>query len=122
VVAAFYFAAFAFCGLQIAMWLKGKQHERFGLALLIIFFAAGALCLASGIFTALGGFAGVLKEVISGAGRLLVVPFAIIGWLAVASLWACGILLSLGAVLSPVDHIAAKPSVKPAKDRNDFAL
>jgi len=56
VVAAFYFAAFVFCGLQIAMWLKGKQQERFGLALLILFFAAGALCLTSGIFTALGGF------------------------------------------------------------------
>jgi hypothetical protein len=119
VVSAFYFAAAVFCALQVAEWLRGSRSERFGLALLIFFFAAGALCLAAGVFTATGGFERVLTEDISGAGRLLVVPFALIGWLAVASLWACGILLSLGAVLSPA---ASAPVQRLAKRQNDFAL
>ena len=119
VVAAFYFVAAIFCVLQIAAWLRGERSERFGLALLILAFAAGALCLASGVFTAMGGFAQVLREDISGAGRLLVVPFAVIGWLAMAAVWAFGILLSIGAVLTPVQVSGVK---KSSKRFNDFAL
>lgn len=130
VVAAFYFSAFAFCVVQVVSWLK-EDRERFGFALLILTFAAGALCLASGIFTALGGFEGVLNEVIEGAGRLLVVPFALIGWLAVAAAWASDILLSVGVLASPAVIPAAQQSgssvktvksVRPAKSRNDFML
>jgi len=122
VVAAFYFAAFLFCALQLALWLKEDQHEKFGLLLLILFFVAGALCLVSGVFTVLGGFARVLKEDISGAGRLLVVPFAVIGWLSVAVVWVCDILLSVGVVLRPVQSEAVMRPDKPRKNRNDFAL
>lgn len=119
VVTAFYFAAATFCALQIAAWLRGERSERFGLALLILAFAAGALCLASGVFTVLGGFAQVLREDISGAGRLLVVPFAVVGWFAALATWALGILLALSAVLSPTQAAVVK---KSGKRYNDFAL
>ncbi len=120
VVSAFYFAAFAFCVLQIIAWLRGGQSERFGLALLILAFAAAALSLASAVFTLTGGMARLFIEDISGAGRLLVVPFAVVGWLSVAVLWVFGILLSLGALLSPVQ--AAKKVSKSLKRYNDFSL
>lgn len=120
VVTAFYIAAAGYCALQIAYWLRGGQAQRFGLALLILAFAAGALCLASAVFIATGGMARVFVEDISGAGRLLVVPFAVIGWLAVAAVWALGILLALGEALSPVIHTNEKK--KPAKRQNDFML
>ncbi|MEL7604070.1 MAG: hypothetical protein AAGU77_13020, partial [Bacillota bacterium] len=51
VVAAFYFAAFVFCALQIAAWMVGGRPRRFGLALLIFAFAAAALCVASAAST-----------------------------------------------------------------------
>ena len=118
VVTVFYFAAAVFCALQIAAWLR-ERSERFGLALLIFAFAAGVLCLVSGVFTALGGFAQVLREDISGAGRLLVVPFAVIGWLTEAAVWVLGTLLALGAILTPMQAVSVK---KPGTRYNDFAL
>jgi hypothetical protein len=119
VVSAFYFAAAAFCALQIVEWLRSGRSERFGLALLILAFATGALCLASAIFTVTGGMSRLFIEDISGVGRLLFVPFAVIGWLAIAALWAFSILLSLGAVLSPAQGVNAQKSVKRY---NDFSL
>lgn len=118
VVAAFYFVAAIFCVLQIAAWLR-ERSERFGIALLILAFVGAALCFASGVFTALGGFAQVLREDISGAGRLLVVPFAVVGWAAVAAVWALGLLLSFSAALTPVRAVGVKRS---GKRQNDFAL
>jgi hypothetical protein len=118
-VTAFYFAAALFCTLQTVAWLRGEKRGRFGFALLILAFAAGALCLASGVFTALGGFAQVLREDISGVGRLLVVPFAVVGWLAVIAVWALETLLALDAVLSPAQAADVK---KSGRQYNDFAL
>lgn len=120
VVSAFYLAAFVFCVLQIIAWLRGGRSERFGLALLILAFAAAALSLASAVFTVTGGMARLFIEDISGAGRLLVVPFAVVGWLSIAVLWAFGILLSLGAVLRPVQ--AVKKASNSLKRYNDFSL
>jgi len=122
VAAAFYLSAAVFCALQIALWLTVRRSERFGLALLIVFFAAGALCLASGIFTATGGFAQVLLENISGAGRLLFVPFALIGWLAISAVWAADILLCVSTFAGSAVNTPASPIVKPPKSRNNFAL
>ena len=119
VASAFYFVALALFAVQVVAWLTGEKPKRFGLALLILAFAAGALSLAAGVFTVTGGMAQIFIEDISGAGRLLVVPFAVIGWLAVAAAWAFAVLLSLGAVLSPAQ---AQMAQQPAKRQNDFAL
>ncbi len=119
VVTAFYFSAVVLCVLQIAAWLRGERTERFGLGLLILVFVAAALCFASGAFTALGGFSQVLREDISGAGRLLVVPFAVVGWLAMAAVWAFSLLLSLSTALTPAHAAGTK---KSGKRYNDFAL
>ncbi len=112
VVSVFYFSAAAFCAVQIVAWLRGGRSERFGLGLLILAFAAGALSLASAVFTVTGGMARVFIEDISGAGRLLFIPFAVIGWLAVLALCAFGVLLNLGAVLSPARGFSAAKNVK----------
>ncbi len=122
VAAVFYFAAALFCVLQIALWLKGGRSERFGLALLIIFFVAGALCLVSGVITATGGFVQVIKEDISGAGRLLFVPAAALGWLAVGSVWIAGILISVSAMAAAVADNVSPTAGKPVKGHNDFVM
>jgi hypothetical protein len=124
VVTAFYLSAFVFCVLQIVEALRGGEKRRFGTASLIVAFAAGALCLASGTFMLMGGMARVFFEDVQGAGRLLVVPFALIGLFAVAAVWAQGILLSLDTALIPVRAVEEKAPPRGKKDtrNNDFAL
>jgi hypothetical protein len=123
IVSAFYFSAALFCTLQIIAWMREGKGERFGLALLVLFFAAGALCLASGVFTAMGGYSRVLLENTDyNVLRPLIVPFALVGWLAAAIIWVCGTLLSVSAALGVPKSASASRTAKPVRRYNDFAL
>ena len=92
---ALFASIFVMCALYIIFQLTGKTIKDASFSVIIVAFLAGCASAGFAVFILTGGMARVFAEDAAGAGRLSVMPFAIIEWAALLLLLAFIVLLAV---------------------------
>ena len=108
---ALFLSIFVMCALYIITQLTGRSIRDARLAPIIVAFLAGCTSAAFAVFALTGGMVRVFAEDTAGAGRLSVIPFAIIEWAAL--LLALAFVVLLAVRMLPIPGNSEKKDVEP---------
>jgi len=124
ITTAYYCSAFVACALIVVATIVTDKTRVSGLAGIIFAFIAGVLSAAFAGYMFSGSMAQVFVEDASQVGRPGVMPFALIGWLALALVFALLAALSVSMILEGKNAkpaVSAKPKADARKVRLDKA-